>query len=270
MEIAVAGGTGVLGRQVVEELARRGHAVRALSRRAPERMPAQAEHRVVDLATGAGLRDALAGADAVVDAANRPDRRAATVLVDGTQRLVAAAAAERVGHVVEISIVGIDAVPFSYYKVKLEQERIVERGDVPWSIVRATQFHQLLDMVFGKMGRLGVVPSGRFPVAPVDPLVVARVLADTAQGAPAGRAGEVGGPRAEPLADLARAWAAANRRHVVRVALPMRRALRETLAAGALVPAGGAVGDGPTFAQWLDLRAAAPDGAATTAVVNIA
>ena len=260
MQIAVAGGTGVLGSLVVEELARRGHAVRALSRRAPERAVAGAEHRAVDLTTGAGLRDALAGVDTVVDAANRNDRRARTVLVQGTRQLIAAAASEGVAHVVEISIVGIDEMPLSYYKTKLEQERTVEQGDVPWSIVRATQFHQLLDWVFGKTARFGVVASGSFAVAPVDPLVVARVLANAVETGPGGRVAEVGGPQAEPLADLARCWLKSGRRRGARVPLPMRRGMRESLAAGALVPADGALRHGPSFAEWLRARAAASAG----------
>lgn len=247
----------MLGRQVVEELARRGHAVRALSRRAPERPLAGAEHRAVDLTTGAGLRDALAGADAVVDAANRNDLRAATVLVDGTRRLVEAAASERVGQIVEVSIVGIDDVPLPYYKVKLEQERVIERGDLPWSIVRATQFHQLLDWAFGATARFGVVASGRFRLAPVDPSIVARVLADTVERGPGGRVAEVGGPQAEPLSELARTWIDCNGRHAVRVALPLRRRILQSLAADGLVPADGAIADGPCFADWLRLRSAA-------------
>jgi uncharacterized protein YbjT (DUF2867 family) len=265
VEIAVAGGTGVLGRQVVEELARRGHAVRALSRRAPTRVLVRAEHRAVDLTTGAGLRDALAGADAVIDAANRNDLRAATVLVDGTRRLVEAAAYERVGQIVEVSIVGIDKVPLRYYKVKLEQERVIEHGGLPWSIVRATQFHELLDWVFGVTARFGVVASGGFQVAPVDPRIVARVLADTVERGPGGHVAEVGGPQAEPLSDLARAWIDCNARRAVRVALPMGRRMRESLAAGGLVPSDGAITGGPGFADWLRLRSAATGGATALA-----
>lgn len=255
----------MLGRQVVEELARRGHAVRALSRRAPERALAGTEHRPVDLTTGAGLRDALAGADAVVDAANRADRRAATVLVDGTQRLVEAAASEGVGQIVEVSIVGIDKVPLSYYKVKLEQELVIEHGDVPWSIVRATQFHQLLDWVFGATARFGLVASGRFPLAPVDPRIVARVLADTVEAGAGGRVAEVGGPRAQALSELARTWTDCSGRHAVRVALPLRRRMRAPLAAGGLVPAHCAIADGPSFAEWLALRSAATPAATVLA-----
>jgi uncharacterized protein YbjT (DUF2867 family) len=214
----------------------------------------------VDLTTGAGLREALAGAEAVIDGANRNDRRAAAVLVQGTRRLLEAAAAAGAGHVVEVSIVGIDEVPLSYYKVKLEQERAIQQGGVPWSIVRATQFHQLLDWVFGKTARFGVVASGSFAVAPVDPLVVARVLANAVEAGPGGRVAEVGGPQAEPLADLARCWLKSGRRRGARVPLPMRRGMRESLAAGALVPSAGALRDGPSFAEWLRARAAASAG----------
>src|SRR5918997_539491 len=115
MNIAVPGGTGTLGRPVVAELVRRGHAVRVLSRTPPPRPPDGAEHHRVDLASGAGLREALGGVDAVVDAANTPGtgRKAAPVLVEGTRRLLEAEARAGVGHHVAISIVGVDAVPLS-------------------------------------------------------------------------------------------------------------------------------------------------------------
>ena len=224
MEIAVTGGTGTLGGPVVEALVRRGHGVRVLTRHAPSRPLRGATHRAVDLSTGEGLRDALAGADAVIDAANRrgSGRRAAPVLVEGTRRLIDAAAAEGVGHVVEISIVGIDQVPFSYYRAKLEQERVVEAGAVPWSIVRATQFHQLLDWAFGALARAHLVPGDRLALQPVDPRVVAGVLADTIERGPQGRAAPVAGPQVESLRDLASTWTRARERRVLAVPLPAR------------------------------------------------
>jgi uncharacterized protein YbjT (DUF2867 family) len=127
MDIAVTGGTGMLGGAVVAELAHRGHDVRVLSRRPPDTPQPGTTHHAVDLVGGAGLREALAGADAVIEAANTPGsgRKATPVLVEGTRRLLAAESREEVEHHVAISIVGIDAVAFSYYEVKLAQERLV-------------------------------------------------------------------------------------------------------------------------------------------------
>jgi len=252
----------MLGRQVVRELGARGLAVRVLTRSAPAVLPAGAEHRAIDLETGAGLSEALAGVDAVVDASNRAGsgRTAAPVIVTGTQRLLTAAARAGVGHHVAVSIVGIDAVPFSYYRIKLAQEDVVERGAVPWSIVRATQFHELLDRGFGLTARAGFVPGLRFPVAPLDPRFLAGVLADALLRGPGGRLAPVAGPEVAPLDELARAWARIRGRRSVALPLPLPRRTRKALAAGALVPKHGAVTGGPSFGAWL--RAAGEPGPA--------
>src|SRR4029077_15621293 len=127
MRIAIVGGKGTLGRHVTAELARGGHEVGLLSR--------SGEYQV-DLSTGAGLAAALAGCDAVVDASNA-QKNARAVLVDGSRRLLAAAAEAGGAHHVCVSIVGCDQVPMGYYKVKTEQEQTVTDGPVPWSIVQA-------------------------------------------------------------------------------------------------------------------------------------
>jgi len=134
MKTAIIGGTGTLGSLVLAELTQRGHDVRALSRSAPE-------YRV-DLATGEGLEAALAGCDVVVDASNNSSRHAADILVGGSRRLLAAEQAAGVKHHVCVSIVGCEQVPMGYFTAKAEQEQVVEQGPVPWSIVRATQFHE--------------------------------------------------------------------------------------------------------------------------------
>jgi uncharacterized protein YbjT (DUF2867 family) len=145
MRIAVAGGTGTLGSRVAAELRSRGHEVRVLSRSAPD--------YPVDLLTGAGLGPALEGCDAVVDASNNAGRQAAAVLVGGTRRLLDAEQAARVRHHVCVSIVGCDQLPVGYYAVKTDQEHLVEQGPVPWTIVRATQFHEYVSNVFGAAAR---------------------------------------------------------------------------------------------------------------------
>jgi uncharacterized protein YbjT (DUF2867 family) len=253
VEVAVAGGTGLLGAPLARELAARGHAVRVLSRHAPARLPAGAEHHAIDLVSGAGLGDALAGAEVVVNASNRgpTGRRAAPVIVAGAQRLLAAAARAGAAHHVGISIVGIDAVPISYYRAKLAQEAAVERGPVPWSIVRATQFHEVLDRGLRITARAGLVPGLRFPLAPVDPRFVARVLADAAERGPGGRLAPVCGPQSAPLSELARDWTRVCGRHALAVTPPLPRRARRALEAGALVPGPEAVRGGPSFGDWL-------------------
>ncbi|MFZ0004087.1 MAG: NAD(P)H-binding protein, partial [Trebonia sp.] len=159
MRIAIAGGTGTLGRPVAAELSERGHEVRVLSRHAPEYQ--------VDLTTGAGLAAALDGCQVVVDASSSPPRTAAAVLVAGNRRLLDAGREAGVEHHVCVSIVGCDRLPIGYYRVKTEQEDVVVQGPVPWTIVRATQFHELIAGFFGAAARYGVVPAPRGVLQPI-------------------------------------------------------------------------------------------------------
>ena len=171
MKIAIAGATGSIGAPVAAELIKRGHGVRALSRRS--------EQHPVDLETGAGLAGALEGCDALVDASNGgpAEKAARAVLIEGGRRLLDAAAEAGIRHHVCISIVGIEAVPLPYYRVKVEQEGQVEASGVPYSIVRATQFHTLLDGLFTAASRYRLLPGGAARIQPVDPIQVAEVIA---------------------------------------------------------------------------------------------
>ena len=123
MKIAIMGGTGTLGRQVAEELRGQEHEVRVLSRHAPE-------YRV-DLTTGAGLDEALAGCEVVIDASNNSSKAAAATLVAGTRRLLAAGQAAGVAHHVCVSVLGCERVPAGYFRVKAEQEDAVRHGPTP-------------------------------------------------------------------------------------------------------------------------------------------
>lgn len=252
MRVAVCGGTGQLGRVVVAELGERGHDVRVLSRSERPGPASGAAHYRADMVTGDGLREALAGVDAVIDATNvaGSGRKARPLLIDGCRRLLQAEAAEGVGHHIAISVVGTDEVPISYYRTKLEQEHVVQRGPIPWSLVRATQFHEVLDFVLTVSARAGIIPAMSFPLAPVDPRFVARILADAAEAGPGGWLAPLAGPRAQPLAELARAWKRARERHALPVALPLMGVLGRRLKAGALVPDDAVMG-GPDFETWL-------------------
>ena len=198
MRVAIAGGTGTLGSHVAAELRLRGHEVRVLSRSAPD--------YPVDLLTGVGLGSALEGCDVVVDASNNAGRKAAAVLVEGTRRLLAAEQAAGVSHHVCVSIVGCDQLPVGYYAVKTGQEHLVERGPVPWTIVRATQFHEYVANVFGAAARWRALPAPRALLQPVACAEVAGYVADVAEQ-PARRAGTtVAGPEVTELRTLARTW----------------------------------------------------------------
>jgi uncharacterized protein YbjT (DUF2867 family) len=218
--ILVTGGTGTLGRVVVQRLtAERGAQVRVLSRR-----PAPAEHGPAgwatgDLRAGRGIEAAVAGADVIVHCATSlgaGDVEAARHLID---------AAQRAGrpHLVYISIVGVDRVPVGYYKSKLEVERLAEGSGLPWTVLRATQFHQLILRGCELLARLPVllVPAAT-SFQPIDAGEVAARLADLGTGPPAGRVPDMGGPEIRGACDLARSYleARGRRRRVLPVRLP--------------------------------------------------
>jgi uncharacterized protein YbjT (DUF2867 family) len=248
MTVAVVGGTGTLGALVVAELLGRGERVAVLSRR-DAGVPAGAEHRRVDLTSGEGLDLAFDGVDAVIDASNS-QKGAQETLVAGTTRMLEAGARAGVRNHVTISIVGIDRVPISYYKAKLAQEEALKAGEVPWTLLRATQFHQLLDMAFAAAARYGVRPTGKTKLQPIDPAVVAARLADAALAAPAGRLPDLGGPRVQTLGELSAAWAAARGKHRLPLRIPAWGKIGKALAAGALCDERGAA-PGEDFEEWL-------------------
>lgn len=242
MRIAVIGGTGTLGRHVTAELSQRGHEVRVLSRSSAQ-FP-------VDLASGQGLSSALEGCAAVVDASNA-QRQATQVLVQGSARLLAAEQQAGVGHHVCISIVGCDQVPIGYYKAKVEQERAVERGPVPWTIVRATQFHELVGGLFTRAARYRVLLVPAMPLQPVAAAEVARVLADAAESDPSGGRISVAGPESVSVRELARTWQSATGRSAVLLPIPLPGSTGRALRAGTLTAPNADVVGVVTFAAWL-------------------
>jgi uncharacterized protein YbjT (DUF2867 family) len=215
MKIAIVGGTGTVGAEAVRELRERGQEVRVLSRHARD-FP-------VDLRDGSGLAAALDGVDVVVDAANGD----AKLLVEGTRRLLRAAVEAGVGHHVGVSIVGVDRVGGRYYKAKLRQEEEIRAGGVPWTIVRATQFHTLVARAFASTARVGVVPSAAARLQPVDPREVGRVLAQTALAEPSLAITQFAGPEVLTVRELARRWRDRTGSHAVPLRLPVTRTLRE-------------------------------------------
>ncbi|GHI09182.1 nucleoside-diphosphate sugar epimerase [Streptomyces cellostaticus] len=241
--ILVTGGTGTLGRLVTERLRADGHEVRVLSR--------HAQPYAVDLREGgAGLDAALAGVATVVHCASSPrggDEQAA-------QHLLAAARRAGVGHLAYISIVGVDRVPFGYYRSKLAVERLIEQSGLGWTVLRATQFHDLLAMFFQGLSRPPVmlVPAG-VPDQPVEVAEVAGRLAELAAGAPAGRVPDMGGPEVRSFDSLARAYlrATGRRRAVANVPL-LGKTYRAFRTGGHLAP-DQAVGKG-TFEEYLTRR----------------
>src|SRR3712207_3744683 len=185
--VLVTGGTGLLGRRVVRALLADGHPVRMLGR-ASAAMPASgADVVAADLSTGAGLAEAVAGTTAIVHCASDP-RDPGAVDVAGTQRLLHAAQHAGRPHVVYISIVGVDRIPTEYYRSKLAAERTIERAGLPWTVLRTTQFHEFVENLLGRLGKLPVVPAPRgWRFQPIDVEEVARRLADAVAAVPGGR-----------------------------------------------------------------------------------
>ncbi|MGW6913256.1 SDR family oxidoreductase [Kitasatospora sp. NPDC054939] len=241
--ILVTGGTGTLGRPVVERLRAAGADVRVLSRHAE---PPYA----VDLREGAGLDAALAGVDTVVHCASSPgggDEKAA-------RNLIAAAHRAGVGHLVYISIVGVDRVPLGYYKAKLAVERMIAESGIPWTVLRATQFHDLVLKVLQSVTKLPVVPlPAGVSDQPVDVAEVADRLAALAMGEPAGRVPDLGGPEVRSFEQLARAYLRASGRRRPVVSVPMVGAAYRGFRAGGHLARDRAEGT-VTFEQFLATR----------------
>ncbi len=220
----VTGGAGVLGGELVPRLKAAGHTVRVMSRGGPSanRDP-EVEWARASLETGAGLENAVSGAEAIVHCASSPFGRTEAVDVRGSERLLEQARKAGVSHFLYISIVGIDRIPLGYYRHKLAAESRVDRAGVPWSILRATQFHTLVDMQLRALLRfpIALVPTD-FRFQPIDPGEVADRMVEYAAEGPSGRLPDLGGPEVHTLGDLARTWAETRglRRRIIRLPLP--------------------------------------------------
>ncbi len=187
---------------------------------------------------GAGIVKALSGIDAVVHAATTARRSfSARADIKATRRLLEAARHANVKHFVYVSISGIDGVPYPYYRTKVACEALVAESDLPWSILRATQFHDLIEIFLDRFSRVpGIVAAPlRWQFQPVDADEVAARLVDVALAPPAGRVPDFGGPEVRDLESLARAWVNARRMRRRIVDLPLPFAFSRQFAEGALL-----------------------------------
>lgn len=253
MHVLVTGGTGALGREVVTQLRATGHRARILSRKAGD----GDDWVQGDLVTGAGLEVAVKQIDAIVHAASdaaHPLRYQATDVL-GTRRLLAMAREAGVGHAVYISIVGMEGIAFPYYRSKLAAEAVVRDNIVPWSLLRATQFHTLMDIYLGALSKLpglAIVPF-KWQFQPVDAADVARRLVQIVTGKPTGTLPDFGGPEVRDFKSLARSWLAVRRpqKRLVNLWLPFK--FSRQVAAGRLLCPDHRDGT-VTFEQYLTLR----------------
>jgi uncharacterized protein YbjT (DUF2867 family) len=218
MTVLVTGASGTLGTAVLPRLIKDGHDVRPMSRRARPGWVA------ADLVTGAGLTEAVGAVDAIVHLASSPGKTRQTD-VEGTRRLLAAAKTAGVRHVLFMSIVGIERVPVSYYRMKIAAEGVVQAGGVPYTILRATQFPSLVDTLLTVSSKLGpVVVDKSLVVQPVHVDDVAERIADLLAGEARGETVEFGGPEVLRFDQAVRDWQAARgtRRPVWSLRLPGR------------------------------------------------
>ncbi|WP_053353399.1 SDR family oxidoreductase [Leucobacter musarum] len=244
--IAVAGGTGTVGTHVVEVAREQGFDVRVLSRASG-----------VDLVSGAGLD--LTGVDAVIDASGTTTTSAAksrAFFAAASAALLAAGAAAGVRHHVALSIVGVDRAPHGYYAGKAVQETAVTAGTVPWSVLRATQFHEFAAQMIDRM-RLGPwVGAPAMRSQPIAARTVAEHLVALAVGEPVGLAPDLVGPREERMAQMMRALLAHRGDGARVIELPLPGGFGRALRDGSILPSDPAHAEiaGPAFDAWLSAQ----------------
>jgi uncharacterized protein YbjT (DUF2867 family) len=208
-KVLVTGGAGMLGHKVAKELTETGYSVRVMSRkREPTNLLCATEWAQADLETGQGMADAVAGIDVVVHAASSPFKHTRRIDVEGTRLLLELARVAGVAHVIYISIVGIDRIPYYYYRAKLAAEELVKNSGIPWSVLRATQFHYLVDLFFQaatKVPLVTLLPTDLQCQSIAESEVASR-LCEIAVAGPSGRLADLGGPEVRTAGEMARTW----------------------------------------------------------------
>jgi uncharacterized protein YbjT (DUF2867 family) len=258
--VLITGGTGHLGRDLVSRL-KGSYRIRVVARSAGS--DPDVEWIRGDLATGEGIADALVGTRTLIHAATLSPaaRRGFFVPKDlwtspsevdreGTSRLLDLAAAAGVGHILYVSIVGIDRPRVPYLRRKLEAEYLVRQGPIPWSIARATQFHWLLDRMFGKMARLPLVPLPDLQVEPVDTTDFADYLVESVGQGPHGRLDDFGGPEVLTFSEAFDQWRHIRDGSVRTMRVPLPAAATNAAAAMSLSDPSSRHGT-ITWAEWL-------------------
>ncbi|CDY75651.1 Putative secreted protein [Caballeronia glathei] len=244
MKIVVIGGTGLIGSKALPILRQAGHEVVAASPKSG-----------VNTITGEGLKEALTGAQVVVDLANSPsfeDKAVLEFFETSGRNLHAAEAATGVGHHVALSIVGIDRTPENgYFRAKVAQEKLIEASGIPYTIIRSTQFLEFLGGIAASSAdgnTLRVSPGLFQPIAADD---VAAIVADVALAAPANGIVEIAGPERAPFNEIIARYlkAIGDPREVVRD--PQARYFGGLVEEHSLVPLGEARHGRIGIDEWL-------------------
>ena len=254
--VLVTGGSGNLGQHLVRQLLDGGYDVRIASRRpALVGWSADATWATVDYRTRAGLDAALTGVDVVIHCASGSAKGEAETMA----ALLSSGKRAGLAHLIYISIVGVDKLPMGYYRAKLAAERALIASGLPWTILRATQFHDLALSLIAAMCKLpiAVVPRS-VSCQPVGVAEVAARLVESAGGPPAGRVPELGGPEIIALTELARTYLNSVGRKSPVIAIPLPGKLMRGLRKGyGLTPEHG---DGvQTFTEFLQVKALSGD-----------
>ncbi|GGM05612.1 SDR family oxidoreductase [Micromonospora yangpuensis] len=214
--ILVTGGTGTLGSHVLPRLREAGRQVRVLSRSS---RPAAdgVEYVTGDLLKGEGVESAVAGVGTILHLAGGPKGDDVA-----TRNLVQAAAKAGVRHLVYISVIGADRVPLGYFKAKHGAEQAVSGSGIPWTTLRAAQFHDLVLTVSEKIAKMPIVPiPSVIRFQPVDSRDVADRLVELTLGEPAGLVPDIAGPKVAPLADLIRGYLQARGKSKPFLSMPL-------------------------------------------------
>jgi uncharacterized protein YbjT (DUF2867 family) len=242
MKVAVVGGTGLTGGHVVTQLRAGGHEVAILAR-----------SRGVDLITGSGLDTALAGIDVTIDVTSLTSikrKESVNFFITAGSNLLAAAERAGVRHHIALSIVGVDRVKSGYYEGKLRQEQLVRAAQIPWTILRATQFHEFADQFLARIpGPFALIP--RMRTQPVAVREVAQHLAHLAGQEPQKMAPELAGPCEESLSSMVRRLQHARGQHRPIVPLWIPGAGPRAMAKGGLLPDQPGPRGKQTFDEWL-------------------
>jgi uncharacterized protein YbjT (DUF2867 family) len=247
MKVVVIGGTGLIGSSVVRGLSAQGH----------EPLPASPDTGV-DTVTGEGLADVMKGAQVVVDVSNAPvweDDAVREFFTTSTRNQLATEREAGVSHHLAVSIVGADRLPDSgYLRAKVAQEAEIERGGVPWTILRSTQFFEFLAQIADEATEGGSVRLSTGLMQPVAANEVSATLAELATGAPVGGRVELGGPEALGIDAWARRLFAATGDDRTVVSDPRARYYGSELQDGELTPGEGARIAATAFDAWFAAR----------------
>ncbi len=259
--ICVAGGTGQVGREVVRLALAAGHTVSVLSRHVPatgsEECLDGATYFAADVTTGEGLAAALAGSDVVIDCLEGQFGKAKKQFADGGARLLAAAHLAGVARAVALSIINCDLSTYSFYVSKADKERAYAGSPLQTIVVRATQFHSLVAMVFAAGARLRLIPAfNRTSFQTISPADVAASLLEAAMsepGSPSHSVRTVGGPEVLTMRQMAEDWKHVTGARGRIISLPLPGPMGAYLRAGYnLVP--GQKDGTETFVSWLEKR----------------